>query len=99
MYVHICIILGSPDHWSVYRELLPIAHKWKKLGIQLGVSYGSLEKIEVIYPYGNERLLREVLQEWMKSDPNPSWQFLIEVLRSPSVNERRLANELERRFC
>ena len=98
MYVHICIILGSPDHLSVYRELVPIAHKWKILGLQLGVPYSTLMAIQADYRDSYENYLYEVLQQWWRSDPNPSWKSLIEVLKSHSVNEWRLANELERSF-
>ena len=41
-----------------------------------------------------------VLEQWKKSSSLPyTWKSLVTVLRSRSVNESRLAHELEIEFC
>ena len=46
-------------------------------------------------------LMREMLKHWLKSavDPHPTWEAVIGALRSPLVNEKNVAEQLELRYC
>ena len=45
--------------------------------------------------------LCEMLMHWLKTadDPPPSWEAAITALRSPLVNEKSLAAQLESKYC
>ena len=46
-------------------------------------------------------LMREVLIHWLKTstDPPPTWEAVITALRSPLVNEKNVAAQLESKYC
>ena len=46
-------------------------------------------------------LICEVLKHWLKTsvDPPPSWEAIITALRSPIVNEKTVAAQLESKYC
>ena len=46
-------------------------------------------------------LICEVLKHWLKTsvDPPPSWEAVITALRSPIVNEKTVAAQLESKYC
>ena len=46
-------------------------------------------------------LLREVLKHWLDRavDPLPSWRTVITALRSPTVDMKRVAANLEAKYC
>ena len=46
-------------------------------------------------------LMREMLKHWLKTstDPPPTWEAVITALRSPLVNEKTVAAELEFKYC
>ena len=72
--------------------LLPIQHKWKFIGIALGVEFTTLHRISERYPTQAKEALLEVIEEWLNSDL-PSWEGLLEALRTSTVGEDRLAGE------
>ena len=43
--------------------------------------------------------LRDTLDYWMSNDPLPSWRHLVDALKAPSVGEKRLAKEIEEKYC
>ena len=42
-----------------------------------------------------------MVKEWLKTaaDPPPSWEAIVTALRSPSVNEKSIAAQLEAKYC
>ena len=42
-----------------------------------------------------------MLMHWLKTadDPPPSWEAVVTALRSPLVNERNVAAQLESKYC
>ena len=70
--------------------------KWYHIGIQMGLQPATLDGIELKHPADVQRRCGEVFKEWIcRSEQNPTWMTLIEILRGESVGERKLANELE----
>ena len=42
-----------------------------------------------------------MLQHWLKTavDPPPSWEAVVTALRSPSIDEKKVAAQLEAKYC
>ena len=45
--------------------------------------------------------MREMLKEWLRTvvDPPPSWEAIVTALKSPLVNEKKVAARLESKYC
>ena len=45
--------------------------------------------------------MREILEHWLQTAVKPcsTWEAVVTALRSPSVNERYLAEQLESKHC
>jgi len=41
----------------------------------------------------------KMLRKWLDVNPHPTWEVIITALRSPSVNERKVAAQLEAKYC
>ena len=46
-------------------------------------------------------LLRETLKLWLQTavGPRPTWRAVVTALRSPLINEKRIAAQLEEKYC
>ena len=77
---------------------MSVTTKWWFIGTQLGVKISSLRRIEADYPRSNDRCFSEMIVEWIKTTRRPTWKQILAALRTRSVNEPVLANELERKF-
>ena len=74
-----------------------ISHKWEDIAEQLGYSDNIIEEIKRTIPQedGPRARLRRVFQIWKKDFPGGySWAKLLEVLETPAVDAKRLAQEL-----
>lgn len=78
-------------------ELSKITAEWHAFGIQLGVDPSKLKEFER-YSCDVKRHLTEMLQLWLRQDPPPAIPDLLDALRGPSLNYRRLAGNLERKY-
>ena len=77
---------------------VPLQHKWREIGIQLGVSPG---KLDAIYDRRNRNALQCItdvlLEEWKKScEVAFTWGGLITALESPYVGENAYTNNLKK---
>ena len=101
MYIH------SPDIgdlFTVNSELLPVADKWRKIGLALRLDPDLLSRIR-----GNhsdvEDCLEDVLTKWLKKAYDvtrfgaPSWKLLVEaVAHRAGGNDRALAERIARKY-
>ena len=72
----------------VLEELNDVRAKWYNIGVQLGVSVGTLKAIEKQYLNIPTDCLRETLTTWLKSYPLfPTWSKVVDTLRSRTVGE------------
>ena len=85
------------DFRDLLNSLLPKAAKWNSIGIQLGLSTDELDTIRANC-IDVEECLRKVLQKWHDKTLNPTWREVITALRSPSLEEMRLAKDLEHKM-
>ena len=91
--------LGVDDLPVVVEKLNDTRVKWYEIGLQLGVSVGTLNAIKKDYNSTSD-CLRETLTIWLKTSPSPpTWNNIVDVLRRSTVGEVRLAEDLEQKYC
>ena len=75
------------------------AHKWRYLGLQLlednQFGIGMLDIIGGKYSRDDVKCCKHVLEMWLETTPDASWNQLIRTLRSPTVRLHCLADQLE----
>lgn len=79
-----------------------IPAKWRDVGIQLGLASGTLDSIQHENsgkPQENQRSFEYVFYIWKQRVTRPYiWKTIVDVLRTPSVGENRLADELQAKY-
>ena len=92
--------LGVDDLGDVLEETLSSSTKWYNIGLRLKVSVAKLDGIESQFS-DQGKCLREVLKGWLKgtAGTKPAWMTLVEALRSQTVREPQLADQLEMKHC
>ena len=45
--------------------------------------------------------MREVLKHWLDTvfDPPPNWEAVVTALKSPTVDKKKVADQLESKYC
>ena len=98
--VHSCLAYVPSDLLSVsgaMKELNVVQKKWRIIGEKLGVEKDLLDDIRTYYSKPENRL-REVLNERVKIK-GTNWEDIIAVLKTPSVGQSQLADQLEAKYC
>ena len=81
--------LGIDDLIDVKVKVLPVAARWRDIGLVLGISDSKLETIKADTLAVRDRLT-DMLRLWLNRAYNvekygkPSWQSLREAVRSPA---------------
>ena len=70
--------------------------KWDVLGLFLGLGMAEIMKIEQVHRDTPRRRMA-MLEKWMRSEDNPSWEMLVEALEK--ISEQRLADHLRVKYC
>ena len=85
---------------ALLNVLHPVRASWYNIGLQLDIPHTTLDCFKQNYSDQSD-LIREVLKCWLKTvvDPSPSWEAIVTALRSPSVNEKSIAAQLESKYC
>ena len=76
---------------------LKVALKWYDLGVELL----SIERVDIIKhdnPQDVEACCTEMFKFWLQEDTMASWTKLVRALRSTSVGQIVLADEIEKKF-
>ena len=83
------------EHLSlVHDELYDARSKWYDLGMKLDVKVTELDRSR--QQFSNSSVcLREIPQHWLQSSPCPTWEGVCAALRSCTVGEHPLAQQLE----
>ena len=69
--------------------------KWYNIGLELGLTAGTLDSIKLANQGDPDRCIRETLKNWLRRDDlHPSWSGLAKSLRAPPVGLGQLAEEL-----
>ena len=80
----------------VQEELYNVRPHWYNLGLKLGLKPGALDAIKT--QCSGDECFRETLKDYLKTT-TPSWRALVEALRSPTVGQLQLAEEVEQKYC
>ena len=68
---------------DLFKNLLPLAAKWKSIGVLLGVKDNILQEIRRDEGDECQDCLREMLSQWLKTvNPPPAWSSLVEVIEA-----------------
>ena len=104
LYSHL-LFLDIDYLFTVYYELLDVAHKWKGIGLALRLKPSILDKIHHKGHVDIENYLSDVLTEWLKKAYNttrfgdPSWKLLVEAVAHPAGgNDRALAEKIAKKY-
>ena len=75
-----------------------IAHKWRNLGVQLlrPDQENVLNIIEAVHPHDDVSCCKRLLEKWLETTTDATWNELIRALMSPSVQLISFAIDLER---
>ena len=82
---------------DLLNTLLPKSARWNLIGIQLGLSQDELDIIRA-NSIDVRECLERVLQKWFNSSPNPTWKDVITALKTPALDELKLAQEIEEKL-
>ena len=90
----------EPTLKALVNELHPVCASWFMIGLELNIPYNDLicfREKHSDFSYA----MCEMLNHWLKAadDPPPSWEAVVTALRSPLVNERNVATQLESKYC
>ena len=91
--------LTVDDLKKVLNSLWEARAKWIDIGIQLDMKVRSLEAIKRDH---NEvgSCLRVMLTDWLNQvHPPPTWEALLDALKSPTVGCAKLADSIEKTYC
>ena len=79
-------------------ELFDVHDKSEDLGILLGLKKSTVTSIHAKFCRPIKRF-REVLLAFLQQTEQPTWEVIVEALKDPSINNSRLAESIEKRFC
>ena len=89
MILSVTPLTGIDDLIDVKSKVLPVAARWRDIGLVLGISDSKLETIEANKSDVRDCLM-DMLRLWLNRAYNveeygePSWQSLREAVRSPA---------------
>ena len=85
-------------------ELIPVAAKWRSIGIALRLKHDVLENIDTKHSGKPHECLSDVVTEWLKKNYSvekfgePTWQWLVKAVDHPAGGANKaLAIEIARR--
>ena len=83
MFLHdITVTDSTPKLNAAFKKLLPLAEKWKTIGILIGLESHILENIKKDEE-GVQNCLGKMLSEWLKiADPPPTWKDIIDAVQA-----------------
>ena len=96
---------GIDDLFLVSSELLPVAHRWKNIGLALKLDPNLLERIQSRNHRDVLTYLSDILTEWLQKAYNttrfgdPSWELLVEaVAHRAGGNNPALAQDIALKY-
>ena len=87
--------LTVDDLASVRRAVWDGRAKWYDIGLELGLTAGTLDAIQQTNHDQTDHCFRATLKQWLsRADLHPSWSSLAAALRAPPVGLGHLAEQL-----
>ena len=96
----VCFSHTEPSLVELLDELHPVCVSWYNIGLQLHIPRTTLDRFKEMHQ-DSLHLMREMLKHWLDTavDPHPTWEAVVTALRSPIVNKKRIAEQLESKYC
>jgi len=90
----------EPSLKALLNELHLVRASWYNIGVQLDIPHTTLDCFKQSYSDPSD-LMREMLKCWLDTavDPRPTWEVVIAALRSPIVDKKSVAEQLESKYC
>ena len=73
--------------------------KLRLFGLKLQLSERIVDAIYTRYPDPHECLYYIIHEFLKKVEPRPTWNFIVNVLKSQLINQPLLAQGIEKKFC
>ena len=89
--------LGTGDLANILQAAWKARVEWYNIGLALCISSDTLDVIKSENHHVVKDCFREMLKEWLKSEPPPTWTELVEALKSPIVEYEELAEAITHR--
>ena len=100
IFFPLTVTLVPEDLREVRSAIYSVRDKWYDIGLELNISFRTLNVIKTDCPQNSADCLREMLVEWLsRTSPAPSWSSLVEALSSEPVGEKRLAKKIHANYC
>jgi len=88
--------LSVDDLAAVQKRLFAVRTEWYNLGLELGQHAATLDSIDATNSGDPSKCFRQVMKEWLKGiDPPPTWQAVVKALKSPTVAQGKLAEQIQ----
>ena len=90
---------SPPKFKDLVEELFDVWSKWYRFGLQLDIPSSILADIDKSCRGDSFVAFNRVMQEWLNQQKEPSWAAIVVALRSRTVGEPRLADNLQDRHA
>ena len=86
--------LGIDDLRDVQKAVWEARSKWYNLGLELGISPGTLDSIKATNQNPDD-LFADMIKDWLRNgNPKPNWATIANALRSPTVGYGHIAEQV-----
>jgi hypothetical protein len=82
------------DLASVQRAVWEGRAKWYNIGLELGLTAGTLDAIQQTNHHHTDNCFRATLKEWLNKSDHPSWSVLASAMKASPVDMGHLAEQI-----
>ena len=95
-----CFSSVEPTLQKLLNELHSVQASWYYIGLELGIPHTTLNSFRQTFSAPLD-LMREMFIRWLDTavDPQPTWEAVVAALRSPTVDKKKVAEQLELKYC
>ena len=87
-------LLTENDLASVQNAVWEGRAKWYNLGLELGLTPGTLDAFNLANQCDPDRCFAAILKQWLRTCEHPSWSILARSLRARTVGLGDLADQV-----
>ena len=98
------VYLGIVSTSEFYEDVITqIPDKWRKFGTAVDIKVAVLNAKDREYRGNAEEIFADVFEYWRENQSalkdSVTWENVVKILRTRTVDEGRLADEIERKYC
>ena len=90
---------GSLTFDLLYQKLFCVRARWYSVGLNFGLLPSTLDALEQKHRGDPERCIAAVCEKWIDTKPEATWDDVLEMLESPSLDEKRLAKQIRQQLA